>query len=53
MPVWLPWRNVGVRDCSRHHVLRGSHLIRHWSAVNVNRRRECKLLLHDEIGELC
>ena len=83
MPDWLPWGNVGLRDCSRRHVLRGSPLIGHRSAdapdgvaswlalglvlemlmrtdvfwdmgtVNVNRRRECILLLRDEIGELC
>ena len=28
---WLPWENVGLRDCSRRHVLRGSPLIGHRS----------------------
>ena len=32
MPDWLPWGNVGLRDCSRRHVLRGSPLIGHRSA---------------------
>ena len=32
MPDWLLWGNVGLRDCSRRHVLRGSALIGHWSA---------------------
>ena len=32
MPDWLPWGNVGLRDCSRRHVLRGSDLIGHRSA---------------------
>ena len=27
MPDWLPWGNVGLRDCSRRHVLRGNPLI--------------------------
>ena len=31
MPDFLPWGNVGLRDCSRHHVLRGSPLIGHRS----------------------
>ena len=55
MPDWLPWGNVGLRDCSRRHVLRGNPLIGHWSVdasdgvagVNVI------LLLRDAIGELC
>ena len=29
---WLPWGNVGLRDCSRRHVLRGSPLIGRRSA---------------------
>ena len=32
MPDWWPWGNVGLRDCSRRHVLRGSPLIDHRSA---------------------
>ena len=32
MPDWLPWGNVGIRDCSRRHVLRESPLIGHRSA---------------------
>ena len=32
MPDWLPWGNVGLRDCSRRHVLKGSPLIGHRSA---------------------
>ena len=32
MPDWLPWGNVGLRDCSRRHMLRGSPLIGHRSA---------------------
>ena len=32
MPDWLPWGNVGLRDCSRRHVLRGGPLIGHRSA---------------------
>ena len=32
MPDWLPWGNVGLRNCSRRHVLRGSPLIGHRSA---------------------
>ena len=32
MPDWLLWGNVGLRDCSRRHVLRGSPLIGHRSA---------------------
>ena len=32
MPDWLPWGNVGLRDSSRCHVLRGSPLIGRRSA---------------------
>ena len=32
MPDWLPWEIVGLRDCSRRQVLRGSPLIGHRSA---------------------
>ena len=32
IPDWLPWGNVGLRDCSRRHILRGSPLIGHRSA---------------------
>ena len=32
MPDWLPWGNVGLRDCRIRHVLRGSPLIGHRSA---------------------
>ena len=31
MPDCLSWGNVGIRDCSRRHVLRGSPLIGHRS----------------------
>ena len=32
MPDWLPWGNMGLRDCSRRHVFRGGLLIGHRSA---------------------
>ena len=32
MPDWLPWGNVGLRDCSRRNVLRGGPLIGQRSA---------------------
>ena len=57
MPDWLPWGNVGLGDCSRRHVLRGSHLIGHRSADAPDGVASwlARGLVLDmlEIGELC